>query len=73
MGQMFGEGELGVSVRIPIGNHGLPFSVGASDDDPKLSDGGGWRDGCMVGGKAEEEAGAVANGAVRCPSAGTGP
>ncbi|HTF43196.1 MAG TPA: hypothetical protein VK641_04830, partial [Terriglobales bacterium] len=33
---------------------------------PKLSDGGGWRDGCMVGGKAAVEAASVTAGAVRC-------
>ena len=35
-------------------------------NDPKLSDGGGWRDPCMVGGKAAAEARAVTAGAVRC-------
>ena len=35
-------------------------------NDPKLSDGGGWRGPCMVGGKAAAEARAVTAGAVRC-------
>ena len=35
-------------------------------NDPKLSDGGGWRDGCTVGGKAVVEAASVTAGAVRC-------
>ena len=37
-----------------------------SPNDPKLSDGGGWRAGCMVGGKAAAEAASVTAGAVRC-------
>ncbi len=39
--------------------------VGAPND-PKLSDGGGWRAGCTVGGKAAAEAASVTAGAVRC-------
>ena len=35
-------------------------------NDPKLSDCGGRRGTCMVGGKAAAEAGAVTHGAVRC-------
>ena len=35
-------------------------------NDPKLSDGGGWRGPCMVGGKAAAEARAVTAVAVRC-------
>ena len=35
-------------------------------NDLKLSDGGGWRGPCMVGGKAAAEARAVTAGAVRC-------
>ena len=35
-------------------------------NDPKLSDGGGWRAGCMVGGKVAAEAASVTAGAVRC-------
>ena len=35
-------------------------------NDPKLSDGRGWRGPCMAGGKAAAEAGAVTHGAVRC-------
>ena len=35
-------------------------------NDPKLSDCGGWRAGCMVGGKAAAEAASVTAGAVRC-------
>ena len=35
-------------------------------NDPKLSDGGGWRAGCTVGGKAAAEAASVTAGAVRC-------
>ncbi len=38
----------------------------ASPNDPKLSDGGGWRDGCTVGERRRLEAGAVTHGAVRC-------
>ena len=37
-----------------------------SPNDPKLSDGGGWRGPCMAGGKAAAEARAVTAGAVRC-------
>ena len=37
-----------------------------SPNDPKLSDGGGWRGPCMVGGKAAAEARAVTAVAVRC-------
>ena len=35
-------------------------------NDPKLSDGEGWRGPCMAGGKAAAEARAVTAGAVRC-------
>ena len=35
-------------------------------NDLKLSDGGGWRDACAEGGKAEAEAGGVTAVAVRC-------
>jgi hypothetical protein len=35
-------------------------------NDPKLSDGGGWRAGCTAGGKAAVEAASVTAGAVRC-------
>ena len=35
-------------------------------NDPKLSDGGGWRAGCTVGGKVAAEAASVTAGAVRC-------
>ena len=35
-------------------------------NDPKLSDGGGWRGPCMAGGKAAAEARAVTAVAVRC-------
>jgi len=38
----------------------------ATPNDPKLSDGGGWRGPCMAGGKAAAEARAVTAGAVRC-------
>ena len=38
----------------------------ATPNDPKLSDGGGWRAGCTVGGKAAAEAASVTAGAVRC-------
>ena len=38
----------------------------ATPNDPKLSDGGGWRAGCMAGGKAVVEAASVTAGAVRC-------
>ena len=37
-----------------------------SPNDPKLSDGGGWRGPCMAGGKAAAEARAVTAVAVRC-------
>ena len=37
-----------------------------SPNDPKLSDGGGWRAGCTAGGKAAAEAASVTAGAVRC-------
>ena len=37
-----------------------------SPNDPKLSDGGGWRGPCMVGGKAVAEARAVTAVAARC-------
>ena len=35
-------------------------------NDPKLSDGGGWRGPCMAGGKVAAEARAVTAVAVRC-------
>ena len=35
-------------------------------NDPKLSDGRGWRDRCMAGGKEAAEAAGVTAGAVRC-------
>ena len=35
-------------------------------NDPKLSDGGGWRGPCMAGGKAAAEARAVTAVAVHC-------
>ena len=35
-------------------------------NDPKLSDGGGWRDGCAVGERGRPEAASVTAGAVRC-------
>ena len=38
----------------------------ATPNDPKLSDGGGWRGPCMAGGKAAAEARAVTAVAVRC-------
>ena len=38
----------------------------ATPNDLKLSDGGGWRAGCTVGGKAAAEAASVTAGAVRC-------
>ena len=38
----------------------------ATSNDPKLSDGGGWRAGCTLGGKAAAEAASVTAGAVRC-------
>ena len=41
-------------------------------NDPKLSDGGGWRAGCMVGGKAAAEAASVTAGAVRGMKGGKG-
>jgi hypothetical protein len=38
----------------------------AMPNDPKLSDGGGWRGPCMAGGKVAAEARAVTAVAVRC-------
>ncbi len=38
----------------------------ATPNDPKLSDGRGWRGPCMAGGKAAAEAGAVTATPVRC-------
>ena len=35
-------------------------------NDPKLSDGGGWRGGCAVGERRRQEAAAVTAVAVRC-------
>ena len=35
-------------------------------NDPKLSDGRGWRGPCMAGGKVAAEAGAVTAAPVRC-------
>ena len=35
-------------------------------NDPKLSDGGGWRAGCMVAKRRRPEAASVTAGAVRC-------
>ena len=37
----------------------------ATPNDPKLSDGGGWRDGCAVGERRRQEAASVTAGAVR--------
>ena len=37
-----------------------------SPNDPKLSDGRGWRGPCMAGGKAAAEAATVTRGTVRC-------
>ena len=51
----------------PRNLHGFVVGTNArTPNDPKLSDRGGWRAGCMVGGKAAAEAGAVMCGAVRC-------
>ena len=44
----------------------IPENASQSPNDPKLSDGGGWRGPCMAGGKAAAEARAVTAGAVRC-------
>ena len=38
----------------------------ATPNDPKLSDGGGWRAGCMAGGKAAAEAASVTCAPVGC-------
>ncbi len=38
----------------------------ATPNDPKLSDGGGWRAGCTVGARRRPEAASVTAGAVRC-------
>ena len=38
----------------------------ATPNDPKLSDGGGWRVGCTVGERRRPEAAGVTAGAVRC-------
>src|SRR5258708_18228000 len=48
--------------------HGLVSrSKGAGwPNDPKLSDRGGWRDGCMVAERRRPEAASVTAGAVRC-------
>ena len=35
-------------------------------NDPKLSDGGGWRGSCAAGARRRQEAGAVTAVAVRC-------
>ena len=42
------------------------YQMARQSNDPKLSDSGGRRGTCMVGGKAAVEAGAVTHGAVRC-------
>jgi hypothetical protein len=44
----------------------IRVSGSQSPNDPKLSDRGGRRGTCTVGGKAAAEAGAVTHGAVRC-------
>ena len=49
-----------------IKHRSLLGACAQSPNDPKLSDGGGWRAGCMVGGKAAAEAASVTAGAVRC-------
>jgi len=47
--------------------HWLLFSGQASDaNDPKLSDSRSWRDGCMVGGKAEAGSSQRDSGALQC-------
>ena len=38
----------------------------ATPNDPKLSDGEGWRAGCVVGERRRQEAASVTAGAVRC-------
>jgi hypothetical protein len=38
----------------------------ATPNDPKLSDGGGWRAGCMAGERRRPEAASVTAGPVRC-------
>ena len=59
-----------ISQMSPIAFMVREFIVGSasgqSPNDPKLSDGGGWRGPCMVGGKAAAEARAVTAVAVRC-------
>ena len=48
-------------------HHGLVIGKDArTPNDPKLSDCGGRRGTCMLGGKAAAKAGAVTHGAVRC-------
>ena len=51
-GRMLRESDLGKRAKSP--------------NDPKLSDGRGWRDRCTVGGKAEAEAAGVTAAHVRC-------
>ena len=56
------------SATIPenVSSRFIMDGASQSPNDPKLSDGGGWRAGCMVGGKAAAEAASVTAGAVRC-------
>ena len=53
-------GEFGGSLAVIYGTRV------ATPNDPKLSDGGGWRAGCMVAERRRVEAASVTAVAVRC-------
>ena len=52
--------------RLKAGNRMVYAALVVTPNDPKLSDGGGWRGPCMAGGKAAAEARGVTAVAVRC-------
>ena len=54
------------TTKKKVGKHALPLVDKHSHiNDPKLSHGGGWRDGCVAGGKVAAEAASVTAVAVR--------
>ena len=56
--------DRGIWMTLPEAEAAL--EAANAGNDPKLSDGGGWRGPCMAGGKVAAEARGVTAGAVRC-------
>ena len=54
------------SLQFRISLSVLAMRAGYAPNDPKLSDRRGWRDRCVVGGKAAAEAAGVTAAPVRC-------